>query len=266
MEISIGKLSEAFGLSDEALRFYEKKGLLHPERKASGYRVFQRSDIQLVANIRRLQNQNFSLEETRSVYSGTDEETLSAMYDDKIGEFRRSIAYQEHVLAHMEDARRTLCSLPESLNVPCLCDGEPVYLLEYPSIPDMWDRIPQEPLLKELLHHLPIVSFTSVIDKSAFEGSPAVPRKGICFFERDLAVLNVDPAPMRRIDAKKAVTCLFRLEDGHFDTDRIIKTMRAFMDENHLRAADAAFTVFSASLVNRQGSAVHYARLCVPVT
>ena len=60
MEISIGKLSEAFGLSDEALRFYEKKGLLHPERKASGYRVFQRSDIQLVANIRRLQNQNFS--------------------------------------------------------------------------------------------------------------------------------------------------------------------------------------------------------------
>ncbi len=265
MEISIGKLSEAFGLSDEALRFYEKKGLLHPERKASGYRVFQRSDIQLVANIRRLQNQNFSLEETRSVYSDTDEETLCAMYDDKIGDFRRSIAYQEHVLAHMEDARRTLCSLPESLNVPCLCDAEPVYLLEYPSIPAMWDRVPQEPLLKELLHHLPIVSFTSVIDKSAFEGKAAVPSKGICFFERDLAVLNVDPAPMRRIDAEKTVTCLFRLEDGKFDIAEIIKTMRAYMDDKHLRAADAAFTVFSASLVNHQGSAIHYARLCVPV-
>ena len=68
MKISIGTLSKAFELSDEALRFYEKKGLLHPRREnRNGYRVFSRADIQSVSNIQRLKNQGFSLEETHSV-------------------------------------------------------------------------------------------------------------------------------------------------------------------------------------------------------
>lgn len=58
MKISIGTLSRAFGLSDEALRFYEKKGLLHPVREnGNGYRVFELADIQRISNIQRLKSQ-----------------------------------------------------------------------------------------------------------------------------------------------------------------------------------------------------------------
>ena len=40
MRLSIGVLAKAFNLSDEALRYYEKKGFLHPRREGSGgYRV-----------------------------------------------------------------------------------------------------------------------------------------------------------------------------------------------------------------------------------
>lgn len=71
MKISIGTLSRAFGLSDEALRFYEKKGLLHPVREnGNGYRVFELADIQRISNIQRLKSQGFTLEEIQRVYSG----------------------------------------------------------------------------------------------------------------------------------------------------------------------------------------------------
>ena len=70
MKISIGTLSRAFGLSDEALRFYEKKGLLHPVREnGNGYRVFELADIQRISNIQRLKSQGFTLEEIQRVYS-----------------------------------------------------------------------------------------------------------------------------------------------------------------------------------------------------
>ena len=72
MKISIGTLSRAFGLSDEALRFYEKKGLLHPVREnGNGYRVFELADIQRISNIQRLKSQGFTLEEIQRVYSGS---------------------------------------------------------------------------------------------------------------------------------------------------------------------------------------------------
>ena len=64
MRIMIGTLSKAFDLSDEALRFYEKKGLVRPKREGeTGYRVYERVDIQRIGNIKRMKNQGFTLEE-----------------------------------------------------------------------------------------------------------------------------------------------------------------------------------------------------------
>ena len=45
MKISISALSIAYGLTPEALRYYEEKGLLSPDRAASsGFRRFSIAD------------------------------------------------------------------------------------------------------------------------------------------------------------------------------------------------------------------------------
>jgi MerR family redox-sensitive transcriptional activator SoxR len=43
--IAIGDLAGRTGLSISAIRFYEAKGLVHPQRNAGGQRRFLRSDI-----------------------------------------------------------------------------------------------------------------------------------------------------------------------------------------------------------------------------
>lgn len=52
--MKIGELAERTGVSVRALRYYEEKGVLNPDRTSSGYRIFTESDIRTVAHIQTL--------------------------------------------------------------------------------------------------------------------------------------------------------------------------------------------------------------------
>jgi DNA-binding transcriptional MerR regulator len=52
--MKIGELADRTGVSVRALRYYEEKGVLKPDRTPSGYRRFDDPDVQTVANIRTL--------------------------------------------------------------------------------------------------------------------------------------------------------------------------------------------------------------------
>ncbi|WP_410601189.1 MerR family transcriptional regulator [Amycolatopsis sp. lyj-90] len=48
----IGELARRSGVSERALRYYEAQGLLTPERRPSGYRVYGETDVAAVRRIR----------------------------------------------------------------------------------------------------------------------------------------------------------------------------------------------------------------------
>ncbi|MEV1172762.1 MerR family transcriptional regulator [Nonomuraea sp. NPDC049784] len=50
----IGELAERTGVDQQLLRYYEKQGLLEPQRAANGYRVYAEKDIAIVRRIRGL--------------------------------------------------------------------------------------------------------------------------------------------------------------------------------------------------------------------
>lgn len=52
--MKIGKLSGRTGVSVRALRYYEEKGVLTPDRTPSGYRIFTESDVQRVIHTQTL--------------------------------------------------------------------------------------------------------------------------------------------------------------------------------------------------------------------
>jgi DNA-binding transcriptional MerR regulator len=52
--VKIGELSRRTGVSVRALRYYEEKGALRPQRTPSGYRTFHESDVQTVEHIQTL--------------------------------------------------------------------------------------------------------------------------------------------------------------------------------------------------------------------
>jgi MerR family copper efflux transcriptional regulator len=66
--LKIGEVSRQSGIGVEALRFYEKSGLLErPSRTYGGYRVYGAEVLERLAFIKRAQALGFSLEEIRRI-------------------------------------------------------------------------------------------------------------------------------------------------------------------------------------------------------
>jgi DNA-binding transcriptional MerR regulator len=66
--LKIGEVSKLSGIGIEALRFYEKGGLLdRPTRTASGYRVYGRDVLERLAFIKRAQMLGFTLDEIKQI-------------------------------------------------------------------------------------------------------------------------------------------------------------------------------------------------------
>ena len=102
MKISISALSIAYGLTPEALRYYEEKGLLSPDRAASsGFRRFSIADVQRLGIIKSLQRQGFSLDEIKRILTKCALSDLIVMMDEKRAALREQIAQQNAVYERM---------------------------------------------------------------------------------------------------------------------------------------------------------------------
>ena len=70
MALKIGEVAQRGGVSLQAIRYYEREGLLpEPPRLASGYRLFPDTAVRRVHFIKRAQELGFSLAEIRELLS-----------------------------------------------------------------------------------------------------------------------------------------------------------------------------------------------------
>src|SRR5882757_5147221 len=68
--LQIGQVAQKTGLSVDAIRFYEKSGLLpRPARTQGGYRLYEEREIADLEFIQRAQQLGFSLNEIRELFS-----------------------------------------------------------------------------------------------------------------------------------------------------------------------------------------------------
>ncbi|NLC65389.1 MAG: MerR family transcriptional regulator [Clostridium sp.] len=70
----IGEFAKMVGISNAAVRFYEKQGIISPERLENGYRVFSHFDAFKVNAFKTLLNYGFSISEAKKLYINLSEE------------------------------------------------------------------------------------------------------------------------------------------------------------------------------------------------
>ncbi|MFR5795700.1 MAG: MerR family transcriptional regulator [Christensenellales bacterium] len=152
MKISISALSIAYGLTPEALRYYEEKGLLSPDRTASsGFRRFSIADVQRLGIIKSLQRQGFSLDEIKRIITHCPLAELVAMMDEKRAALREQIAQQNAVYERMTCGTDLLRDCDRLSMQPRLCAGSAGYLIDFDSVSALWASVPKLPILKALI-------------------------------------------------------------------------------------------------------------------
>lgn len=112
--MNIKAFSKQTGLSVDTLRYYEKEGLLMPERDANGYRVYGSRDAEWVAFILRLKETDMPLarikEYARLRHEGdaTIPERLKILlqHQETLAEKQQKLAEHQEFLARKLDIYR----------------------------------------------------------------------------------------------------------------------------------------------------------------
>ena len=118
MGLSIGKVAHAAGVSVDAVRFYEREGLIPPvQRTESGYRDYSPETVRRLLFIRRAKETGFSLGEIRELLglrreSGSSCTSVLTLAQEKLDLVRSKI----------RDLRRMEAAL-EGLVADCLSPG-----------------------------------------------------------------------------------------------------------------------------------------------
>jgi MerR family transcriptional regulator, copper efflux regulator len=114
----IGALASGSGVSRRTVDFYTGMGLLTPVRRSGGnFRLYQPSDVQRIAAIRRLEAQGIRLDEITHLLSDPDllDHTLCADSSDSPCP-ANPVALKAH-LAALEAQVQALSDLPESVDL-----------------------------------------------------------------------------------------------------------------------------------------------------
>lgn len=125
-DYTIGELAGALGVTRRAIRFYEAKGLLTPDRRGVA-RTYNRRDCARLSLILRGKNLGFSLDDIKRYLELYDADPaqiaqvrmLAAKVDQHIAELEKKRADVDRTLAELRDIRRQIVSHLEGQ------DGEP---------------------------------------------------------------------------------------------------------------------------------------------
>jgi MerR family mercuric resistance operon transcriptional regulator len=107
----IGRFAEAVGVSVDAVRFYERRGILGPApRTAAGYRTFDQRDLERVRLARQLQGLGLTVEEVVDTLAAHDARGTTCA-----SERWRLERVEARIEAQMAELRRTRRLVREAL-------------------------------------------------------------------------------------------------------------------------------------------------------
>ncbi|MDL4775275.1 MerR family transcriptional regulator [Actinomadura xylanilytica] len=111
--MQIGALADRAGVSTRALRYYEEKGLLRPERTAAGYRLYTDEHAEVVRRIRILLAAGLNTDMVGEILPCMvdDGEFLAPGCDDLIAEFVRERQRIDNQIAELHDVRSALTGI-----------------------------------------------------------------------------------------------------------------------------------------------------------
>ena len=101
--LTIGEFSKLSMLTVKALRFYEKEGLLVPARidEWTGYRFYETSQLYQAAKIKAYRQLELSVEEIKSILSGTKADTILSAKVEELRKQQTDIGIRLSIINHI---------------------------------------------------------------------------------------------------------------------------------------------------------------------
>ena len=110
VSLSIGALAKATGTTVEAIRWYERVGVLPmPERTKGNYRIYRTAHLERLGFVRRARDIGFTLDQVRELLRLADDRNRSCDAVDRVA--RQHLEEVERKIGDLEALRRELQGL-----------------------------------------------------------------------------------------------------------------------------------------------------------
>lgn len=149
MRYRIGEVSELIGVSNEALRNYERAGIIQSWRtEGSNIRYYDIETISKLIGIRSRRNEGFGIKEIQRIYTDISGEEYHALVKEKIAGMERELALRQLYLQRMRWMEEQL-SVSERTPNRCVFARSPRFhtlryregdCLNSPSVMKVWAK------------------------------------------------------------------------------------------------------------------------------
>jgi Predicted transcriptional regulators len=240
----IGVLAKRFGITTQALRFYEQHGLLDADRSMTGgARRYNTRNFKWLYSIRRYHDLGFSMEDILKLFACTNTEILKEFMD------ARRIATQDEILVLQQRMIALERQMADLDRVHCLLH---VNELEYR--PELWLLVNQndqqvdlspglEKNVQEWMRFLPFVYASSIIPREFFDfpNKTLFHQSGFCVERSIAAEIGLKPGDYARsLEICRAVHTVIKLDGQTPTIQHLFGRTIEFMEERNLAISGPA--------------------------
>ena len=242
MYYKIGTLAKRFGITTQAIRFYEKQGLLFSRfEEDSTTRRYHTRNIKWLSSIRRYHEMGFGMKEIQQLFLCEKPEELNAQMDAHEKKLMDEICEREKMLTAVRRQKRDIariaeleqkCVLESSPPLWLLIDQEGQHLDESETVSGVWEN---------WIHELAHVYSAVVVDAEAiYRGSELDGRKSGYLVEEDAARLLglAHNECVRRVQYDLCIHTIAKKEKIYKDNE--LRYVPRFAEENGLLLAGEA--------------------------
>ena len=250
MKLTVGKLANIFKLSPEAIRFYEKNGLIKSERDSiNNYRVFHNIDVQTLASIKRYRNMDFSIGEIKKVHTDIKTSELVSIYDHKIANYYKEHLEKQAIIDKMFANKNIITNIDIHLYNPLIITDVDFYVLPY--------LLDESVAMTDVINKAPLASPSTYIHNGETSLSFLVEETDIRFFKP-----HIDSFKLVHMD--KCLKVVFRLINESFDYDKQLSLFEKYINQNNIKLKSQAITKLLLNHMH-EGKYYHYGILFIEI-
>ena len=272
MNYKIGDMANLLGISQEAVRFYEKQGLINPRRdKKNGYRLYHAVDLNVLMRLRAYTSYGYTVNEAIALFKDSDLFDLSASLEERSQVLHAQIEADHRLLLCAQLRERHLHRVSGMLG-ECTIENSPaMYGIVYRSNLDISEDMTTRALVRDWMQMRPFSEALLLYNKEYWTGdSLHVYSQGLCIdalFARRFGI-ETDERVLHFPSTKSVYTIAKIPYEAWPEKDeertRSFDYARAFIKEKGLRVTgDSYGRTLHTSM--KAGEYVHYCEQWIPV-
>ena len=255
MRYKIGDVSRILGISADLLRYYEKKGVVQPQKdKNNDYRYYDTWDINFLIDCLWFKRFGFGIPQVAYMVTDCYHGDLISLLDEKSDQMASEIRKQEQLLARLREYRDTVervkaglgvCDIQDSPELVCYLNR---FNYSYNYTPEM------QKLSRQWQEYMPFTQRYFEIPQEGLMGDGADFAWGFSLrtpYAEELDV-QVKP-PVKRLPSRRCIHSAFRSAGKNAFTPRHLSFLLDFAKEQELKIAGNAMGTLVCS-VREEGS------------